>query len=135
MRAAYSYGGLVLVRLTRGDARGGEVTTRSVTTYLAEAYLPRTKQGDLGPSWSACARPRARLRPRAPIRSLRSTFVPEDETCFHVFGAGSAAAESAASALAGLGAVRVVEAVREGRGDTAMRRARTTGDSSFGAMT
>lgn len=84
---------------------------------MAEAYLARSRARELA---EVAERVRAAARELTAagtaIRYLRSTFVPEDETCFHLFEAGSAEAVNEASARAGLGAVRVVEAIREGEG-------------------
>ena len=46
-----------------------------------------------------------------PIRFLRTILVSDDETCFFVFLAPSESDAAAAARLAGLDAVRVVEAV------------------------
>lgn len=45
------------------------------------------------------------------VRYLRSIFVPEDETCFHVFEAPSAKAVAEVVQWAGLSSDRIVEAV------------------------
>lgn len=61
-----------------------------VETYLAEAYLPRTTAG--GPR-AAAARARAAARQMrregAPVRFLRSFFLPEDELWFCLYEARS----------------------------------------------
>jgi hypothetical protein len=44
------------------------------------------------------------------VRYVRAIFVPEDETCFHLFEAASPDAVYAASERAGLSAQRIVEA-------------------------
>jgi hypothetical protein len=80
--------------------------------YLVEAYQPRL--GDEA-RVELVARVRAAAdemtRDHVPVRYVRSIFVPEDETCFHVFEAGSAGAVRIASERAGLSAQRIVEAV------------------------
>jgi Protein of unknown function (DUF4242) len=48
-------------------------------------------------------------RDGASIRYLRSMFVPEDETCFLVYEAGSASDVRRAARLAGLPADHIVE--------------------------
>ena len=45
------------------------------------------------------------------IHYVRTTFLPDDETCFHLFQAVSATAVAEASRLAGLGPARVVSAI------------------------
>jgi hypothetical protein len=45
------------------------------------------------------------------VRYLRTTYLPDDETCFHVFEADSAAAVEEVSRRARLGRVRVVTAI------------------------
>jgi hypothetical protein len=80
--------------------------------YLAELYLPQTGSDGLR---EAVARARSAAqeltREGAPVRYLRSIFVPEDETYFLLYEAGSAEAVAEASARAGIAAERIVEAV------------------------
>jgi hypothetical protein len=45
------------------------------------------------------------------VRYLRTTFLPEDETCFHVFDASSAQDVGEVSRRAGFGTARIVPAV------------------------
>lgn len=90
-----------------------------MTTYVAEAYLARSRADDLtAVADRARAAARQLTEEGTAIRYVRSTFVPEDEMCFHLFEAGSADAVSEASARAGLGEVRVVAAIGEGEGRT-----------------
>jgi len=56
------------------------------------------------------------------IQYLRTTFMPDDETCFHLFEAASAEAVEEASTRAELGRARVVPAIDASR--SARRRAR-----------
>lgn len=53
-----------------------------------------------------------------PVRYVRSIFVPGDETCFHLFEAGSAEVVREASERAGLSPQRIVE----GRPSSLLRR-------------
>jgi hypothetical protein len=76
--------------------------------YLAEAYLSGAHE-DAGRRARAAARELS--LEGTPVRWLRLTFLPDDETCFHVFEAGSADAVEEASRRAGLGPVRVSLAV------------------------
>jgi Protein of unknown function (DUF4242) len=81
-------------------------------TYLVEVYQPRTGAHDA----SARARAAAEALSRAgtPIRYLRSIFVPEDETCFHVFQSSSKEAVVAASERADFEFARIAEAEGDG---------------------
>jgi hypothetical protein len=76
-------------------------------SYLVEAYLPA------GPGLLERARGRARCTAELAdgVRYVRTTFVPADETCFHLFQAPSSALLSAAARRAALDHVRIVEAV------------------------
>jgi len=84
----------------------------SVPTYLLEAYMPRAQTQD------ACAagqRAQAAVdelaRQGVPIRYIRTTFLPDDETCFHAFEASSAEQVEQAGRRAGLGHTRVIAAL------------------------
>ena len=78
--------------------------------YLAEFYLPA------GASLTCVAR-RARAgaaqaaRTGAQVRFIQAVFVPQDESCFALYRAGSAEEVTAAGALAGLDYDRVVAAL------------------------
>jgi len=78
-------------------------------SYLVEVFLPRSHADEA----RATAR-RARTAAKAlssegvPIRYVRTTFLPEDETCFHLFEAVSADAVEEVSRRAELGRSRVV---------------------------
>ena len=76
-------------------------------TYLVESYLPAQ------PSLLADARRRARRAAElgVGVRYVRTTFLPGDETCFHLFEAPSSTVLAEAARLAMLGHVRIVEAV------------------------
>jgi len=80
-------------------------------TYLVETYLSRARAGELD---DTVARLRAAAEGTATsghqVRYLRSTFVPEDETCFHVFEGPSLRAVTDVSERAALSPVRIVEA-------------------------
>ena len=84
-------------------------------SYLVEVYLPRSH----GPEASAAgARARAAAeqlsREGSQIRYVRTTFLPDDETCFHLFEAASAEVVEAAADRAELGRARVTSAVEDG---------------------
>jgi hypothetical protein len=76
-------------------------------SFLVESYLARA------PALLEEARGRARRAASlgAGVRYLRTTFVPDDETCFHLFEAPSSDVLGNAAQLAALGYVRIVEAV------------------------
>jgi hypothetical protein len=76
-----------------------------VPTYVIETYLSRARPDELD---AATARLRAAVEP--PVRHLRSFFVPEDETCFHVVEAPSLAATEDVSRRARITPDRIVEA-------------------------
>jgi hypothetical protein len=86
-----------------------------VPSYLVETFLPRGTAAVR----AACER-RARSAAEAltqegtSVRLDRAIHVPEDEICFFVFNAPSSRDAALAAQLAGLGALRVVEAVSSG---------------------
>jgi hypothetical protein len=81
-------------------------------SYLAAAYLPRTRGAELR---DAARRARLAADELAAegvrIRHLHSTFAPDDEMCLHLFAATSADAVSEAMRRAALTAERIEEAV------------------------
>jgi hypothetical protein len=93
-----------------------------VPSYLVEVFLPQARVREA----RATGR-RARIaaeelsRAGVPIRYVRTTFLPEDETCFHLFEAATPGAVEEASRRAALGRVRIVPAIEASR--PARRRA------------
>ena len=83
-------------------------------TFLVETYLSRAQAGELD---DTVARLRAAAEMTSPsgdaVRYLRSTFVPEDETCFHVLEGPSLRAIAIVSERAALSPIRIVEAQEE----------------------
>ncbi len=71
--------------------------------YLVEAYAPE------GSELEELVE-RARSADADGVRHVRSIFLPEDETCFHLFEGGCEADVVAASMRVGLQPHRVVEA-------------------------
>jgi hypothetical protein len=84
--------------------------------YLVEAYTPRLHAQE---ARAAGRRARAAAeeiaREGTAVRYVRTTFLPDDETCFHLFEAVSATAVEEVSRRAALGNVRVVTAVEARR--------------------
>ena len=78
--------------------------------FLVELYMARG-DGDALAREGERARRAAQTATRsgAPVRFVRSFFVPEDETCFLVFEAASAEDVRAAALLAGLRFEHVAE--------------------------
>ena len=81
-------------------------------SYLIEIYLPRSRADGAADS---ARRARSVVEELAsegvPIRYVRTTFLPDDETCFHVVEAPSADAVGELCRRAGLEHVRIVAAV------------------------
>jgi hypothetical protein len=80
--------------------------------YLVETHVPRTQAHDA----RAAGRPtraaaRQLSRQGKPVRYVRTTLLPGDETCFHVFDAASEHAVAEACRLADVGTPRIVRAV------------------------
>ena len=85
--------------------------TPGMPNYLLEPYLPR------GGSLSAGAEDRRGIERLAALedeqlRYVRTFYVAEDETCFHVFEAPTREAVVDAASRAGLEDARVTEAVQ-----------------------
>jgi len=87
-----------------------------VQSYLVEVYVPQS-----GAAEAHAAGRRARAAARrlcdgdAWIRYVRTTFVPGDETCFHLFEASSLELVEKACRLAHLGRARIVPAIEASR--------------------
>jgi hypothetical protein len=78
--------------------------------FLVEAYAPRiNKQTCAQLEQHAREAVRALAAEGRQIAYLSSIFIREDETCFHLFEAGSAADVEAVSARAALSLTRIVE--------------------------
>ena len=81
-------------------------------SYLVEAYMPCSHVQE---AHAAARRVTAAAdelsRGGADVRHIRTTFLPDDETCFHLVEASSAHAVEDVSRRAGLGRTRIVRAV------------------------
>jgi Nickel responsive protein SCO4226-like len=88
--------------------------------YLLELYVSRED-----PCAVASGAERARTAAEelteegTPVRYVRAIFVPEDETCFFLYEAGSVEAVREAARRAGLGSERVTEALGARQGEEA----------------
>jgi hypothetical protein len=80
--------------------------------YLVETYVPRAHPHD---ARAAGQRARAAAwqlsRKGEPVRYIRTTFLPGDETCFHIFDAACEDAVAEACRLGLLGTPRIVRVV------------------------
>ena len=83
-----------------------------VPSYLVEAFVPRLRGSEVR---KAARRARAAAEELAgegtPIRYVRTTFLPDDETCFYVFVAPSAAVVEELGRRASLAGIRIVKVV------------------------
>ena len=83
-----------------------------MTEYVVELYLSRVEPERLAEAADQARSAAEELRAEGiDVRYTGSIFVPEDETCFHVYEAGSAESVRKASRRAGMAATRIVEAV------------------------
>ena len=81
-------------------------------TYLVEVYLARSRCSDVdGAATRARQAAEELTREGTAVRYVRSTFVPDDETCFHVFEAGSEEIVREVCRQAGFGSPRIVPVV------------------------
>ena len=81
-------------------------------SYLVEVYVPRARVRDATASARRVRETVAELSGRGmSIRHVRTTFLPDDETCFHLVEAASSDVVDEVCRRAGLGHVRIVVAV------------------------
>jgi hypothetical protein len=81
-------------------------------SFLVEVYLRRSRAGEARATGCRARSAAEELsRQGTPVRYVRTTFLPDDETCFHLFEASTPAAVEEVSRRAKLGRVRVVLAV------------------------
>jgi Nickel responsive protein SCO4226-like len=85
---------------------------RGQSVYLVELYVSAAQSQGLREVAEQARRATAQMRRDGTlVQYLRSIFVPEDETCFHVFEGPSAEAVGEASRRAAIDFERIVEAV------------------------
>ena len=85
-------------------------------TYLVETYMARSREDDACVAGRRVRAEAERLaREGVRITYVRTTFLTEDETCFHVFEAASAAAVDEVCRRAQLGRARIVPVVESTR--------------------
>jgi hypothetical protein len=83
-----------------------------VPSYLVESYVARTRAGDLAAMNSrARAAADAMRRQGIAVRYVRSTFLPDDEVCFHLFKAPTLEIATEVSTRASIPYDRIVEAI------------------------
>jgi hypothetical protein len=81
-------------------------------SYLIEGYLPRTRAAELTESVARLRRAAAALTAEgAPVRHVRSSFLPAEEQFLHVLEANSAEAAGDATKRAGIAPERIIEEV------------------------
>ena len=80
-------------------------------SYLVETYLAANAAAERTARERRAFSAAEELK-RGDVRFARSIHVPEDEICFYVFDAPTARDAAHAAELAGLDAIRVVEAVQ-----------------------
>ena len=90
-----------------------------MATFLVETYLSRERAAEVEQMAANLDRViaeivAARTGTRQHLRRVRSYFVPDDETCFHVIEAPSPDAVAEIARRAGLTVDRVVEASSAG---------------------
>jgi hypothetical protein len=76
-----------------------------VPSYLVETNSPLSRAAEVEAALARLA------GSRLAVRHLRATFVPEDETCFHLLEGSSREAVREALTRAGIAYERIVEAV------------------------
>ena len=83
-----------------------------MTSYLVEIYIPASLAADAFAAGRRAGAAALELsRAGAPVRYVRTTLLPEDETCFHLFVAESEDAVMETCRRAGLGSPRIVRAL------------------------
>jgi hypothetical protein len=84
-----------------------------VPSFLVEVYIPCSLEDARETARQLCSAADELARAGTPVRYLRTTFVPDDETCFHVLEAPGRDAVTELSRRAGLDRARIVPAFEE----------------------
>jgi hypothetical protein len=101
-----------------------------VPNYLIECYLPRPRAGAARDAARRTRRAAEQISPEGvEVRYLRMTFLPEDETCFHLLEAESSDAVEEVGRRAGLGRFRVLRPSSNTGARRRRQRAATEGGS------
>ena len=79
--------------------------------YLVEAYMPRSRARDARAAGRDACVAAELSREGTPVRHLCTTFLPDDETCFHVFESADKKAVGEVCRRAGIGSARIVQAL------------------------
>jgi hypothetical protein len=83
-----------------------------VPSYLVELYVSRSRAHEAVAAGKRAQAAAAELSAEGvSVRYVRTTFLPEDETCFHVFAGASADSVREACRRAGFGHARISLAV------------------------
>jgi hypothetical protein len=86
-----------------------------VPRYLVEAYVPRSQvQEAEAAGHRARAAAEQLSREGTAVRHVRTTFLPDDEMCFHVFDYGVGGDRPRGLPASGLGSPRIAPAVECG---------------------
>jgi len=81
-------------------------------SYLVEVYLPRSRAHEARTSGHRARTAADKLNTEGlPIRYIRTTYLPDDETCFHHFEADTPDAVEEASRRAALVPIRIVSVI------------------------
>ena len=86
-------------------------------SFLVEIYLPRSgaREAQVSGRRARAAAEALSREGAASVRYIRTTFLPDDETCFHLFEATAEEAVEEVSRRAALGRARIVPAIESSR--------------------
>jgi hypothetical protein len=102
-------------------------------SYLVELYLPRARAEEARTAGDRARAAAAELSAGGvPVQYVRTTYQPEDETCFHVFVAESAEAVDEVCRRAALVHGRIAIAVETADQNASSRRTASTPHSGDG---
>ena len=87
-----------------------------MSSYLVEVYVPRSQAHEARAGGRRARTAAEQLTGEGvPVRYVRTTFLPGDETCFHLLEAATSAAVEEVCRRAELGRVRIVPAIESSR--------------------